>query len=98
MKYFKLELLNREENFNQKFGGGMNVGVMQVLKTKTGPNVGSLPQQQGGGKRKPQRGGKSQRRVPSMTAPPEGEARWGEIGDGGGVGAGVGLWTRPSDE
>ena len=70
MKYFKLELLNREENFNQKFGGGMNVGVMQVLKTKTGPNVGSLPQQQGGGKRKPQRGGKSQRRVPSMDGAP----------------------------
>ena len=37
MIYFKRELLNREENFNKKFesGGsrGMNVGVMQVLKT-----------------------------------------------------------------
>ena len=41
MRYFKLELLNREENFNSKFskgnlggGGGMNVGVMQVIKPK----------------------------------------------------------------
>merc|ERR1711865_1105848 len=34
MRYFKLELLNREENFNQKFGASPNVGVMQVIKPK----------------------------------------------------------------
>ena len=30
MKYFKMELRNREQNFNQVFGGGPNVGVMSV--------------------------------------------------------------------
>lgn len=37
MKYFKLELMNREENFNKNFGGGPNVGVMNPMsgiKTK----------------------------------------------------------------
>ncbi|KAJ1421006.1 hypothetical protein B484DRAFT_481233 [Ochromonadaceae sp. CCMP2298] len=34
MQYFKREMLNREENYNQKFGSSPNVGVMQVLKTK----------------------------------------------------------------
>ena len=33
MKYFKLELLNREENFNKTFSRTPNVGVMQVVKT-----------------------------------------------------------------
>lgn len=26
MKFYKLELINREDNFNNKFGGGPNVG------------------------------------------------------------------------
>ena len=34
MQYFKREMLNREENYNQKFGKSPNVGVMQVIKTK----------------------------------------------------------------
>lgn len=34
MLYFKREMLNREENYNQKFNRSPNVGVMQVLKTK----------------------------------------------------------------
>jgi chromosome segregation ATPase len=34
MKYFKLELLNREDSFNKKFGGSPNVGVMNVVKPK----------------------------------------------------------------
>lgn len=56
MLYFKREMLNREENYNQKFGRSPNVGIMQVLKTKdtsapgtTGinaPNGGSGPKQQ----------------------------------------------------
>lgn len=34
MMYFKREMLNREENYNQKFGSSPNVGVMQVIKPK----------------------------------------------------------------
>lgn len=34
MLYFKREMLNREENYNQKFNRTPNVGVMQVLKGK----------------------------------------------------------------
>lgn len=35
MKYFKLELMNREENFNKAFGGGPNVGVMNPMGAST---------------------------------------------------------------
>ena len=44
MKYYKLELLNREKNFNKLFNASPNVGVMSVLKTSvpnTGPQSGS---------------------------------------------------------
>lgn len=41
MMYFKREMLNREENFNQKFGRSPVVGVMQVVKTKEPGLVGS---------------------------------------------------------
>jgi hypothetical protein len=34
MMYFKREMLNREENFNQKFGRSPVVGVMQVVRPK----------------------------------------------------------------
>ena len=34
MIYFKREMLNREENFNQKFGRSPVVGVMQVVRPK----------------------------------------------------------------
>ena len=39
MAYFKRELINREENFNKKFGAAPNVGVMSVIKpsNKTAP-------------------------------------------------------------
>jgi len=50
MAYFKRELLNREENFNQKFGANPNVGVMQVIKPSK--------QRQLGGKSKSERGSK----------------------------------------
>ena len=36
MKYFKLELLNREESFNKMFNASPNVGVMNVVKPKGG--------------------------------------------------------------
>ena len=32
IKFYKLELLNREENYNQRFGGSPKVGVINVLK------------------------------------------------------------------
>ena len=41
MMYFKREMLNREENFNQKFGRSPVVGVMQVVKTKDPGPVGT---------------------------------------------------------
>lgn len=39
MLYFKREMLNREENYNQKFNRQPNVGVMQVIKQKEAPPV-----------------------------------------------------------
>ena len=41
MKYFKLELLNREENFNKTFSRTPNVGVMQVVKPNSSSNNNS---------------------------------------------------------
>ena len=41
MMYFKREMLNREENYNQKFGSSPNVGVMQVIKPKEMNSSGS---------------------------------------------------------
>merc|ERR1712159_340823 len=49
MKYFKLELMNREENFNKNFGGGPNVGVMNPMSS----NTKSKAQSAGASKRKP---------------------------------------------
>ena len=37
MKFFKLELINREENFNKMFSRSPNVGVMQVVKPTKPP-------------------------------------------------------------
>jgi hypothetical protein len=40
LKFFKLELLNREENFNKMFNRQPTVGVMQVVKPKAaGPTA-----------------------------------------------------------
>jgi len=41
--YFKRELINREENFNKRFGAAPNVGVMQVLKQPGAPQTKFLP-------------------------------------------------------
>jgi len=46
MAFFKRELLNREENFNKRFGSSPNVGVMQVIKPKD--NVGGSKGKRGG--------------------------------------------------
>jgi len=40
MKYFKLELMNREENFNKTFNRKPTVGVMTVVK-QNGPRGGA---------------------------------------------------------
>jgi hypothetical protein len=37
MKFFKLELINREENFNKMFSRSPTVGVMQVIKPNKPP-------------------------------------------------------------
>ena len=46
MKFYKLELINREDNFNNKFGGGPNVGVIDPLAfgKKKGDDKTRLPQ------------------------------------------------------
>jgi len=66
MRYFKLELLNREENFNSKFSRPnqtqLNVGVMQVIKPKNKSG--------GNGKGSKQRSSKViQPGLPSLTGP-----------------------------
>jgi membrane-associated HD superfamily phosphohydrolase len=43
MLYFKREMLNREESYNQKFNAKPNVGVMQVLKSKDVPPASGKP-------------------------------------------------------
>ena len=89
MRYFKLELLNREENFNSKFakgnlggGGGMNVGVMQVIKPKGKGGKGGKGSRAGG------RGSKGGRRDSSGITP---GLRRGGVGSGSGPG-------RPSSD
>lgn len=46
MKFYKLELINREENYNKMFGSMPNVGVLNPISTnkasmgKAGPPLG----------------------------------------------------------
>jgi len=81
MMYFKREMLNREENYNQKFGQSPNVGVMQVLKTKdpTGASGKNAPNKSGGAS-------KTQMRMIN----PNGGNNNMMGGIGGGMGMGVG--------
>ena len=37
MKMYKLELINREENFNKMFGTNPSVGIMNPLAAKVSP-------------------------------------------------------------
>lgn len=41
MKFYKLELINREENYNKVFGATPNVGVMNPLSKKKGDSRGN---------------------------------------------------------
>jgi hypothetical protein len=38
MKFFKLELINREQNFNKTFNANPSVGVLDPLAKKVRPN------------------------------------------------------------
>jgi hypothetical protein len=54
MKFFKLELLNREENFNQRFGvGSPNVGVLDPLASKGKAATGGAAAKSGSFSAKP---------------------------------------------
>lgn len=69
MKFFKLELLNREQNFNKMFNRAPNVGVMQVVKSKppVGPSKKALPPMAAGKRR-----GSSSRRTRQSPTPQQG--------------------------
>lgn len=60
MKFYKLELINREESYNQMFGSTPNVGVMNPLQGKPGmvqqKTAGQMPPI-GGGRGAPGVGG-----------------------------------------
>lgn len=77
----KREMLNREENYNQKFGRSVNVGVMQVVKPKDeAPPVPVGPM----GKAKPT----AMRVIPQAGS---GAMGMGGMGVGGGMGMGMGI-------
>lgn len=80
MKYFKLELMNREENFNKMFNRSPTVGVMQVVKPK-GPGGAVGPATAGGSFRSG---------LPPLGA---GGAGAGPATTGGAVGAGPAVPT-----
>ena len=48
MKFYKLELINREESFNKMFGSNPNIGVLNPLgkqqsaKNNTNNNMGMM--------------------------------------------------------
>jgi hypothetical protein len=90
MLYFKREMLNREENYNQKFNRQPNVGVMQVLKTKDPTTTGNDSQ-------KPGAGSKSKSNKPAYGIAPGGGSSSslglgiGGAGAGGGAGVGMGI-------
>ena len=82
MLYFKREMLNREENYNQKFGRSPNVGVMQVLKSKETQD----DQQHGGGGAPKGQTGRAKPTQMRMVNPNGG----GTMGMGMGIGGGMG--------
>lgn len=78
MLYFKREMLNREESYNQKFNRQPNVGVMNVLKSKDPPVTAT-------------RGPPSNKPTHALPVPPRGGAHGGGLDLGVGVGGGAGL-------
>ena len=105
MLYFKREMLNREENFNQKFNRSPNVGVMQVIKsTELGASmnlnngVGTMGAtiEKNSTLKNPIPGGFGGRKSskPSFfVAPNGGIASMGTLGMGSGSGSGSGIGT-----
>ena len=103
MKFFKLELINREENFNKMFNRSPHVGVMQVVKTKGGIGAGAGAGVAGSGKRPPGMAtlGGSARSMASAAAagadglPPLGAPGGGLTPSSGGTGR---SGRRPSND
>jgi predicted nucleic acid-binding Zn-ribbon protein len=83
MQYFKREMLNREENYNQKFGSSPNVGVMQVIKPKD-PAADQPSSSSGGGF-----GGGKSKPTQMRVINPNGGGMGGGMGIGG-IGGGLG--------
>ena len=74
MKYFKMELQNREVNFNSKFGAQPRVGTLNPLASQRPPPTAATA-----------RGAEAPRRWPRL----DGGRLDGACGLGGGVGGGV---------
>ena len=89
MLYFKREMLNREENFNQKFGRSPNVGVMQVIKQKDPVTnmTSSTPSEKGPIKQTPGGFGGGKSSKPNYTVAPGGGVSG--MGNLGGIGLGM---------
>jgi hypothetical protein len=42
MKFFKLELINRENNYNKMFNVNPNIGTLNVLENKSKPPTSKM--------------------------------------------------------
>ena len=105
MLYFKREMLNREENFNQKFNRTPNVGVMQVIKStelgasmnlNNGMGTMGATIDKNSTLKNPIPGGFGGRKSSKPTffvAPNGGVASMGTLGMGTGMGVGTGTMS-----
>ena len=75
--YFKREMLNREESYNQKFNRTVNVGVMDPLSAKNKDSNSNSKKGPGPNK-------------PTYAVNPTGGAMNGGMGGMGGMGLGIG--------
>ena len=92
LEYFKRELMNREESYNQKFNAKPNVGVMQVIKDPASSSTKSNAP--GGGSQKSQKAGmmSSKSNKPTRVVGGGGMGMGGMDGIGGG---GMGMGVAP---
>lgn len=81
MLYFKREMLNREDNYNQKFNRNPVVGVMQVIKPK---------EEKGGDPKRSQSNGRPQPTASGSAGSNAGNTAGLGLGVGMGMGLGVG--------
>lgn len=42
MKFFKLELINRDNNYNKMFNVNPTIGTLNVLENKSKPQTGKM--------------------------------------------------------